>query len=113
MNTNCRSRWGKIIMLVALGVAALGWLVMTLWNWLMPALFDGGKEINYAQAMGILLLSRILFGGFRGHGAHGRWHRYRWDQMTASERAKFQRGTRGCCGRPGQEDSDSKDEHPD
>ncbi|MEJ1959368.1 MAG: hypothetical protein WDM70_08010 [Nitrosomonadales bacterium] len=62
----------KIGLLVILGIAALGWVVMALWNWLIPTLFFGGKEIGYVQAMGVLLLSKILFGGFR-HGGHGHW----------------------------------------
>jgi hypothetical protein len=43
-------------------------------------------------------LSKILFGGFRGHGCHGRWHRHRLENMTPEEREKFQAGMRGCCG---------------
>ena len=61
----------KIFVWVALGIATLGWLVMMLWNWLIPSLFSGSHEIDYAHAIGLLLLSKILFGGFRGHGA---WH---------------------------------------
>ena len=53
------------------GAWGLGWLalfglvVMVLWNWLMPALFDL-PPVNYGQALGLLILSRILFGRFRG-----------------------------------------------
>lgn len=96
---NCKMKCWKIGVLVVVGVAALGWVVMALWNWLIPVLFEGGKQIDYVQAMGVLLLSKILFGGFRGHcGHHGRWHRQRWEQMTPEEREKFQLGMRGCCG---------------
>jgi hypothetical protein len=48
---------------------AFGWLVMLLWNWLMPMLF-GLKAITYWQAFGILLLSKVLFSGM-GHGRRG------------------------------------------
>ncbi len=51
---------------------AFGWLVMLLWNWLMPNLF-GLKPITYWQAFGILILAKLLFGGL-GHG-HKRHHR--------------------------------------
>jgi hypothetical protein len=71
---------------------------MALWNWLIPALFAGGREIGYVQAIGLLVLSRILFGGLRGHGCHGRWHRHRLENMTPEERERFQAGMRGCCG---------------
>jgi hypothetical protein len=87
-----------MVVLVVLGVAALGWVVMALWNWLMPELFLGAREIGYLQAMGILVLSKILFGGFRG-GGHGRWHRERWQQMTPEEREKFQAGMHRCFGK--------------
>lgn len=40
----------------------MGWVVMLLWNWLMPDIF-GLKAIGYWQAWGILALSCILFGG--------------------------------------------------
>ncbi|MTI30227.1 hypothetical protein [Xanthovirga aplysinae] len=50
----------------AIGFAVLfGFIVMWLWNALMPELF-GLKEINYWQAVGILILFKILFGGFGG-----------------------------------------------
>jgi len=94
---SCKSKCWKIGLLVVLGIAALGWVVMALWNWLIPSLFFGGKEIDYVQAMGVLVLSKILFGGFRCHGGHGRWHKQRLEQMTPEEREKFNTGMRGCC----------------
>ena len=110
---SCKPKCWKIGFLVVLGVAALGWVVMALWNWLIPILFVSGKQIDYVQAMGVLLLSKILFGGFRCHGAHGRWHRHRWEQMTQEERDKFQTGMRGCCSeKPKQEGSEiSKEQY--
>ena len=82
-------------------VALLSFVVMSLWNWLTPAIF-GWKVIGYWQALGLLVLSRILLGGFRaGHGPGGHWrHRMmeRWEQMTPEEREKFRQGFRGRCG---------------
>jgi len=49
---------------------AVGFATMGLWNWLVPALFHG-PIITYWQALGLLVLSKILFGGFRGRGHHG------------------------------------------
>jgi hypothetical protein len=68
-----------LLPLVIIGLAVFGAIVMWLWNWLMPALFDGARAIGYWQALGLLLLSRILFGGF-GRGGHGRHchHDHRW-----------------------------------
>lgn len=102
----CRLKCWKIGLLVVAGLAALGWVVMSLWNWLIPALFAGAHGINYLQALGLLILSKILFGGLRGHGCHGRWHRNRQlEQMTPEEREKFQAGMRGCCGKSKQSDT--------
>ena len=54
---NCKPKCWKIVVLVLVGIAALGWVVMSLWNWLLPNLFFGVHEISYVQAMGVLLLS--------------------------------------------------------
>ncbi len=103
MGMNCRMKCWKIGVLVVVGVAALGWVVMALWNWLLPNLFTGVKEISYVQAIGVLLLSKILF---RGHGCPGRWHRHRWEKMTPEEREKFKNGMRGCCGKSRSEETE-------
>jgi hypothetical protein len=72
------------VMIVVL--AAVGGLVMLLWNWLMPALFPGLRTVDYWQALGLLLLCRILFGGHvRGRA------RQHWDDMTAEERERLKR----------------------
>jgi hypothetical protein len=87
-------------LLVLVGIALLGWMVMVLWNWVVPALFVGARAIDYAHALALLVLSRILFGGFRGHGGwHGRRHWRRWEQMTPEEREQFQKNWRPGCGR--------------
>jgi hypothetical protein len=65
----------KILMGVGFGILGLGlmalfgWVVMSLWNWLMPDLF-GLKRIGYWQAWGLLVLCKILFHG-RGSGSSG------------------------------------------
>ena len=67
----------SITPLVILGGALFvfigGTIVMVLWNWLLPSLF-GLAVISFWQALGILLLCRILFGGFgmRGGGSDSR-----------------------------------------
>ena len=79
---------GSIMLVVA--VAALGGAVMWLWNTLMPALFTGVSSIGFFQAIGLLLLCRILFGGFHGHGAwHHQRHMQRWAQMSEEEKERF------------------------
>ena len=84
MGMNCgRSRCWKIGLMVLVGIAALGWVVMALWNWLIPALFTGAHQVSYLQAMGLLVLCKILFGGLRGHGCPARWHRYKRLEILA------------------------------
>jgi hypothetical protein len=101
----CKAKCWKTGLLIVIGLAALAWAVMVLWNWLMPTLFADVHQITYLQAAGLLVLSRILIGGFRGHGCPGRWrHHKRLEQMSPGEREKFQAGMRGCCGSSKQND---------
>ena len=92
----------KIAVIVTVAINLFGFAIMQLWNWLMPAIF-GLKAITFLQALGLLLLSKILFGGFHRHGGGGRgWRRHmeaRWATMSEEEREKFRagmRGRRGC-----------------
>jgi len=90
-----------------------GEVVKLLWNWLAPTLF-GLRLITFWQAIGLLALCRILFGGFGlGGGGHRNSRRRmegrvrervrermaeRWEQMTPEEREKFRQGMRPDCG---------------
>lgn len=76
------------IFAVVLGVASL--IAMSLWNWLVPALFSG-PQITYWQAIGLLVLSRLLFGFHpRGHWHHrGRGMHGHWKHMTPEERDRI------------------------
>lgn len=59
--------WGFLFGIGGLALFALfGWIVMLLWNWLMPDIF-GLKQVTYWQAWGIMLLSSILFKGMGGN----------------------------------------------
>ena len=90
----------KFTLFAALAVTVFGFVVMTLWNWLMPALF-GWRLISFWQALGLLALSKILFGFRGGPARHLRWRRRmmeRWEQMTPEEREKFREGMRARCG---------------
>jgi hypothetical protein len=101
----------KISFFVLLAGTVFGFAVMWLWNWLMPAIF-GLHAISFWQALGLLVLSKILFGGFYGrHGFKGDWRARlirRWEDMTPEEREKFRSrgispasGGAGGCGGPG------------
>jgi len=93
-----------VLSAMALFIAVGGWVVMSLWNWLTPALF-GFRTITFWQALGLLALCRILFGGFGMHG--GRSHpgfrkrmAERWEKMTPEERERYRQSWRGRWRRP-------------
>ncbi|MFT6321874.1 MAG: hypothetical protein ACJAT4_002804 [Granulosicoccus sp.] len=66
--------------MVVLFVGIAGAAVMFLWNAIIPEV-TGWKPLTYWQAIGILVLFKILFGGFRrGSGRHQR-RRSRWKEM--------------------------------
>ncbi len=97
--SSCKSKCLKIALMVLVGGAALGWVVMLLWNWLLPALFAGVQPVSYLQALGLLLLCKILFGGFRG-GCHGHKFRQHRDGMSEEEREQLKgrfKSRWGCC----------------
>jgi hypothetical protein len=75
-----------LVILFAIGGAGLmflfGWIVMLLWNWLMPEIF-GLKTVSYWQAWGLLALSCCLFGriGGSGTGSGGKSDRKRKKEL--------------------------------
>ena len=79
-------------------IAAGGALVMLLWNWLAPQIFDL-REITFWQALGLLTLCRILFGGSGKHSAVGSTMRRRmeerWANITPEERERLRQRVRG------------------
>ena len=84
-------------------VLVFGLVVMGLWNAILPAVL-GVKAITFFQALGILVLSKILFGGFmggcRGHRGHDWKHKMKdkWDAMTPEEREKLKTEWKSRCG---------------
>lgn len=84
-------------------IAAFGGVVLQLWNWLMPAVF-GMHAITFWQALGLLALSWILFGGrgrFRGPGYSRHWrHRMaeRLEKMPPEQREQFRESLKRRCG---------------
>lgn len=67
--------FAPLALVAFLGFIALGgYIVQLLWNWLLPDLF-GWPALTFWQALGLLALSRILFGGVGGRrGGHGWGH---------------------------------------
>ncbi len=92
----------KMVSIFVLTTAGFSLAVMLLWNALLPAII-GVAVINYWQALGLLVLARILFGGIGGgrrfgrHGHHGHHHgfeknnalREKWINMSDEERKEF------------------------
>lgn len=93
----------RVVLCVVAGAAVFGFIVKSLWNVLVPPIF-GWHTIGFWQALGLLILSKILFGGFHRHAGRGRerWgerFKQRMDAMTPEERERFRKGMR--CGRGG------------
>lgn len=77
-------------------------VVMLLWNQILPFVI-GVKAISFMQAMGILILSKILFGGFGGRHHRGgpNWRekmKNGWANMSPQEREKFKAEWKNRCG---------------
>ena len=97
---------GKVFFFVGMAtlfVFVMGSVVMFLWNTILPDL-TGVKPIRFWEAIGLLILSRILFGGFRfGPGgkkygrSRGRYWKEKWMNMNEEERAKFKEKWKGRC----------------
>jgi hypothetical protein len=84
-----------MLLFIAIG----GEVVLQLWNWLLPPLF-GWHQVTFWQALGLLALCRILFGGFRLGGGGPRSNvrqrmAERWEKMTPEERERFRQSWRG------------------
>lgn len=111
-----RPRLKRLIWMAPLAILAMvvfvtvgGVVVRLLWNWLLPPLF-GLRAVTFWEALGILALCRILFGGFgfRGSDRSSARRRIRerveermaerWEHMTPEERERFRQGMRDRCG---------------
>ncbi|MBK9190473.1 MAG: hypothetical protein IPM77_02660 [Crocinitomicaceae bacterium] len=88
--------WTLLFVLLA---GALTATVMYLWNWLMPEIF-GLTTITFWQALGILVLSKILFGAHwskHKHSCHGGHHygwkekfKSKWNEMSDEDKKKWE-----------------------
>src|SRR6059058_1448297 len=96
-----------LIPVIVAGVAAvLAFAVYHLWNGVLTDVV-GVKTISYGQALGLLVLTRILVGGFPRPGRHfgprGRHMMMQhWESLTPEQREKLRAGMgqRGCWGPP-------------
>jgi len=95
MNKNRFLLFVVVPVAMVLFIAFGGWVVMQLWNWLLPTLF-GWPQVTFWQALGILALSRILFGGFGLHNS-GRYSMRRRlagrkEHMAPEEQERLKQG---------------------
>lgn len=88
MNRNKKKFWLAIPCIIA-AIGLFVWFFQWLWNILLPDIL-GVKAINYWQSLGILVLSKILFGGFGGKKKFGRHHHFDDDNMKESWKQKFE-----------------------
>lgn len=100
MKTHCNSRFGHCFLRAIISIAGGALAVMLLWNWLLPPLFSL-HEISYLQAGGLLILARLLFGGFhRRHGHCQHCSHEHQGNLTPEEReqlkARFREKWFGC-----------------
>ncbi len=98
------SRLKKLVCMVPLAIVGMlvfsfigGQIVLHLWNWIVPPLF-GWPEIGFWQALGLLVLCRILFGGFGMHSGSRRCRRRHidenWQFLSPEERERFRQRMR-------------------
>lgn len=97
-----RGRFIFIPLAVAAFLSLASFVVMSLWNYLMPVIFHLGV-ITFWQAMALFVLSKILFGfGKGGPKGGGPWMRHRmaerFKNMTPEEREKFKEKWGERCG---------------
>jgi hypothetical protein len=100
----------ELPLIIIAGIFLIGFFVMLLWNFIFPPVLHTEK-ISYWQAVGLLVLCRILFFGFGRRFSHRRpdmfrgipqW-RQKWMNMSDEERAKFREEWKKRCGQPGKE----------
>lgn len=87
-------RGAGMVLLFVVAFLLMGFAVMHLWNWLLPDLFHL-PLINIYQAFGLVILSKLLFGGVRIHtlqpmGKRKLW-KAKWESMSDDERDNFKK----------------------
>ena len=98
---------GKFVFFAFVGIGfvlVFGFIVMWLWNAILPKAI-GVNPLTYWQAVGLLILSKILFGSFRfgpkgeKMAARKRAWREKWMNMNEEERAEFKAKWKERCNR--------------
>lgn len=95
MKNKCKNKRGFLFIIPFIILFGLTGIVMWLWNSILPNVIDV-HTVTYWQAMGILVLSKILFGGFggfRNHHTHSHKKHFfnKIKNMSPEERENFKR----------------------
>lgn len=81
---------------------ALGYVVKFLWNSILPEVVFC-KPINFWQALGLLVLCRLLFGSFGRGGGPGKFGhrgagmREKWRNMSTEDQDRFREEYKNRC----------------
>jgi hypothetical protein len=106
METNKNNKYSKFFFFIPMmifGLSALSFIVMQLWNWLMPLIFKL-PTISFFQAAGLFALSKILFSSFNFNARNKRMalkHKMMEDKMmhmSEEERQEFKEQWKKRCG---------------
>ncbi|MES2745006.1 MAG: hypothetical protein V4655_06245 [Bdellovibrionota bacterium] len=96
-----RKMW-KFPIIIAAVVLLKTTLFFYLWNYLIPDLFHG-PELSFFQAMGLLVLAKLLVGGgfhkFGGRGPGGRFGRSPWKSLSPEDKERLAEKMRHRCDR--------------
>ena len=76
------------IFVAALLAFLLGWVIMLLWNWLMPAIFGLGT-ITYWQGFGIFFLAKLIFGFGGSHDGNSGYKKDKKKSRKVTIRGKI------------------------
>lgn len=107
METNKDNKYRKFIFFIPMmifGLSAISFIVMQLWNWLMPVIFKL-PTISFFQAAGLFALSKILFSSFNFNGRNKKMafkNKMKEDKMmhmSEEERAAFKEQWKKRCGK--------------
>ena len=114
----------KFFAFTLLFITLAGLAVMSLWNALLPVLF-AVPVLSFGQALGLLVLSRILFGGFgrggwggrpgggwRGNGHWKQRMEERWKTLTPEQREQMRQRWEARCGGRGRRWEEPKPAEP-
>ena len=103
-NTKKYKKFFLFIPMMLFGLSAISYIVMLLWNWLMPVIFKL-PNVSFFQAAGLFALSKILFSSFNFNGRNKRMYfnnhvmKEKMMNMSEEERQQFKAQWKQRCGK--------------